>query len=372
MTGMDWKRWVVRNAARLEGRLDRTRNRVGRAVRPNRVARVVPYRGFGTPGAVHVRGRVLYGEPPPPSTPQDRWWQNLANAYRRLESDEVPGARVRIGFGDAHVEVEADEEGHFRAILPGGGASTAERYWHQAWIELLHPRGRGARAWIAIPSAPEFGVISDLDDTVINSGVRKVIRLVLEVLFGNAHSRIPFPGVGAFYRALHAGGRNPIFYVSSSPWNLYDVLSQFFELHRIPEGPMDLRDWGLSADELLPTRHSAHKRDSIDRILAAYPDIPFLLVGDSGQEDPEIYRDVVRDHPDRVLGIYIRNVTPEPARQEAVQRLAEEVAAHDVDLVLADDTLTAARHAAARGWIDPEAIDDVCRDRDREEADFPG
>ncbi len=366
---MDWQRWVARAAARIEDRVDRARAGLGKP-RPGRVARVVPYRGYGSPTEVHVRGRVLYGEPPPASTPDDRWWRNLASAYRRLEFDEVPAARLRVRFLDAYVEVTADGEGHFRAVLPVSGP-LPEGYWHEAGIELTEPDGRAARAPIAVPVRPEFGVISDLDDTVLDSGVRKVIRLVIEVLFGNAHSRIPFPGVGAFYRALHRD-RNPIFYVSSSPWNLYDVLTQFLQLHRIPLGPMELRDWGLSADELLPTRHGDHKRESIDGIMGAYPHLPFLLVGDSGQEDPEIYRDVVHDHPERVLGIYIRNVSPERARRDAVHRLAEEVAAHAVDLVLADDTLTAARHAARRGWIDPSAIDDVARDRVREETEFPG
>src|SRR5690606_438380 len=105
------------------------------------------------------------------------------------------------------------------------------------------------------------------------------------VLFGNVHTRIPFAGVGAFYRALHTGGgrMNPLFYVSSSPWNLYDVLSEFLHLHEIPAGPMELRDWGLAGDEILPVGHRAHKRVAIDHILARYPELPFILVGDSGQ-----------------------------------------------------------------------------------------
>jgi phosphatidate phosphatase APP1 len=368
---MDWQRWVARTATRIEKQVDRGKVRLSRKLRPNRAVRVVPYRGFGGPAGVRVRGRILYGSPPRPSSPEDRWWQNLANAYRRLESDEVPGARVRVRFLGAETEVVADDEGHFHASLPAGAALSAGGYWHEAEIELVDPPGRGARAPIAVPRDPTFGVISDLDDTVLQTGVRKVIRMALEVLFGNAHSRIPFPGVGAFYRALHTG-TNPIFYVSSSPWNLYDVLSQFLELHRIPAGPMELRDWGLSADEILPTRHGAHKRESIESILRAFPTLSFLLVGDSGQADPEIYRDIVHDHPDRILGIYIRNVSPEPARRDAVHLLAEEVAAHDVDLVLADDTLTAARHAARRGWIESDDIDAVARDRAREETDFPG
>jgi phosphatidate phosphatase APP1 len=185
-----------------------------------------------------------------------------------------------------------------------------------------------------------------------------------EVLFGNAHTRIPFPGVGAFYRALHDGG-NPLFYVSSSPWNLYDVLSQFLHLHRIPAGPMDLRDWGIASSGSIGGHHG-HKRAAIDRILATYPRLPFILVGDSGQEDPEIYRSVVHDHPERVLAIYIRSVVPDRARIDAVEVLGQELADHGIDLVLAHDTVDAARHAAARGWIPAAAVESVAVDRARE------
>ena len=69
--------------------------------------------------------------------------------------------------------------------------------------------------------------------------------------------RLPFPGVAAFLRALYAGAgggeRNPLFYVSSSPWNIYDLLSEFFSLNDIPIGPvLFLRDWGLTDVELVP------------------------------------------------------------------------------------------------------------------------
>src|SRR5205085_9087259 len=85
-----------------------------------------------------------------------------------------------------------------------------------------------------------FGVISDLDDTVIQSRVANFLQAVRTVMLGNARTRLPFPGVAAFYDALEKGkdGKrsNPIFYVSSSPWNLHDLISEFIRLQEIPEG----------------------------------------------------------------------------------------------------------------------------------------
>lgn len=364
---MDWQ-VVGRVAARVGHRASDGKRKLTDRIHGDRPAWVVGYRGYGTPELVHVRGRVLLGEPLAPATADDRWWINLANAYRRLDTHEVAGARVHVQFEEASAHATADDEGYFRADLRPPRPSPRSAFWREARVELVDPPGRGTTVPVAIPGAPRFGVISDLDDTVLKTDVRSIVRMGREVLFGNAHTRIPFPGVGAFYRALHAGV-NPLFYVSSSPWNLYDLLSQFLNLHRIPVGPMDLRVWDLTGARGLPTRgHHGHKREAIDRILASYPDLGFILVGDSGQQDPEIYRGVVHDHPNRVLAIYIRSVVPEPGRIGAIEALGRELAEHDIDLLLAHDTLEAARHAAERGWVPPEATEDVARDRAREEA----
>ena len=369
---MDWKRLVLGIAAEAEKGVDRVRHGVDRVLGRERPVRIVPYRGYGNTDAVRVRGRVLHGAPPPPATPDDRWWANLKAAMLRLESDEVPGARVRVAFAGDEVEVRSDEEGHFVADLRPSEPLDTDRLWHEATVELLDAPGGLTGAPVAIPRASRFGVISDLDDTVLRTDARNTVRMVREVLFGNVHTRIPFPGVGAFYRALHAapdGGHNPIFYVSSSPWNLYDLLAEFLRLPEVPAGPMQLRDWGLSGSELLPTGHRDHKRKAMDEIMDAYPDLPFILVGDSGQEDPEIYRDVIHDRPGQVLAVYIRSVVPEPMRIREVADLATEVAEAHAErengpaLVLVEDTMEAARHAADRGWLDAARLDDVGRQR---------
>ena len=83
------------------------------------------------------------------------------------------------------------------------------------------------------------------------------------------------------------------------------------------------------------TRHANHKLDKIELILGFYPDMQFVLIGDSGEQDPEIYAEVVRRHPKSVRMIYIRNVNPDPSRIDALDRLIEEVSATGIQLVLA-------------------------------------
>jgi phosphatidate phosphatase APP1 len=142
---------------------------------------------------------------------------------------------------------------------------------------------------------------------------------------------------------------------------LYDVLVEFFDLNDIPAGPLLLRDWGVNAKELLPTSHGSHKRDAIQQILDTYPELLFLLIGDSGQEDPEIYADIVRRNPGRVQAIYIRDVSHDASRDNQVQKLAGLLAAEGHSLQLVADTVTAARHAAAQGFIAGDAVRNVAR-----------
>jgi phosphatidate phosphatase APP1 len=117
-----------------------------------------------------------------------------------------------------------------------------------------------------------------------------------------------------------------------------------------------LRDWGINEQTVLVPGHRRHKLGHIRQILDCYPDLPFLLIGDSGQEDPEIYKDVIAEYPGRINAAYIRNVSPSPLRRASIEALTEQVRAEGSSLILADDTLAAARHAHEHGWIADEAF----------------
>jgi phosphatidate phosphatase APP1 len=360
----------------LEGRVDAAMSR--RADRKGRRDPLIihAYRAYGTDTRVRVRGRVLEDEGIPAAGERDSAWRNVLSALRRFESDEVPGARVRVRFAGATQELVTDAEGYFDTWVAPREALHADKLWHNAAIELLAPRDPVHASPTAVgrvlvpPATAQLGVISDLDDTVVQTGATDARALLRSVFLANARTRLPFPGVATLYRALQdgAGGsqNNPVFYVSSSPWNLYDVLSEFLARREIPEGPIMLRDWGLSESELLPTSHGSHKVEAIRSIVELYPTLPFVLIGDSGQEDPEIYREIVARYPSRILAIYIRNVTPDPARAERIRALAREVSDARSELVLAADTSDVAAHALDRGWIDGAALARVLADVRRE------
>jgi phosphatidate phosphatase APP1 len=339
------------------------------------------YRSFGSAQRVLVRGRAMENEGITAATDTDSLWRNLVNSYRRIEADPLPNALVRATVGGATVEVTADDEGFFSQWIDLPAPVSARDGWVPVTLELVAPALPGvkveseAQVLLAPPSA-RFITISDMDDTVLQSHVTSLVQAFRTVLLGNARTRLPFPGVAAFYRALHAGvsgaEQNPIFYVSSSPWNLYDLLVDFLEHQGIPAGPLTLRDWDLDRSALGSGRLHRYKDVAIREIMGAYPELPVILVGDSSQQDPEIYRDVVREFPERVLAIYIRDVKRTEERRSAIASLVAEVQAQKSVLVLADDTVAAARHAAEQGFIHRDSLAEISGEKRMDEATTPG
>ena len=363
-----WLSALARLADAVESGADLLHHGVRSRVAGARVLRVAAYRTYGTPRRFHVLGRVLRDAPAGASEADATRWANLLATYKRFETEEIPGARVRVSVAGVTREASSDRDGYFDlAIEPPEPVGPGN---HDVVVELLEPRGAEpviGRTVVQVPApTARFGIVSDIDDTVIRTDVKELARMARSVLMGNAHTRLPFPGVAAFYRALRDGpdGKcsNPLFYVSSSPWNLYEMLEELFTLRGLPAGPFLLRDWGLSPSGSGGGGHAAHKGAHIRRLFETYPQLPFVLIGDSGQEDPEIYAQVIRDHPGRVLAAYIRSVDRAPARIAALAALRDELHKEGATLVVADDTLSAARHAAEKGWILPAAADDVARD----------
>ena len=364
---MAW-RWRAITAARdLEDWIDATRFDVKRRYGLLERFEILPYRGHGTDRQLFLRGRVLEEKGISRSMHDDTLWENLRNMARRFASDEIAGARVRATFGDSEARAVADEEGFFDIALNLPAPPDDARSWHPVEVELLHPDSPGGGAvrstgHVLVPGRARFAVISDLDDTVVHSSATNVMKMAWIVVRNNAHTRLPFPGVSAFYEALRRGvddgTENPIFYVSSSPWNIYDLLEDFLDVHGLPAGPLFLKDWS-------PTtlgKHHDHKLGIIRTLLATYPDLPFVLIGDSGEEDPEIYRQAVVEHPGRIEAVFIRDVTSE-ARDAEVREIAAEVNRMGTAMFAVADSATAAEHAASLGLIPPDAPEWVREER---------
>ena len=327
-----------------------------------------PYMGYATHDKIYLRGRVMDNEGIPQATESDSWLRNLLSLYRRFETDEIPDAVISVTFDHYILQVKTGEEGYFEVDIPLEKPLPPDQRQWTVDLELvsvprqkLHSPVRAVGAVIAPANHAQFGVISDLDDTVLQSDVLDRVRLLRNTLFENARTRLPFTGVSGFYRALQVGDEtvyNPIFYVSSSPWNLYDVIVEFLDVQNIPAGPVFLQDFGISSSKFITTEHDDHKLHYIRQLLRDYPEMPFILIGDSGQRDPEIYHAIVDEFPERILAVYIRDVTLD-VRDAEIAELAEATAKANVDLLLVPDTLAAAQHACNNNWVSEAGLKEV-------------
>lgn len=364
---------------RAVGRVKKVRRHAKRRLGMFGPLQIIPFRGYGTASRLFVSGRVVeakgvvaaVGDHTEALARRDHGdpssaWTNFRATMRRFRSDEVPGTRLALRYGRMEVETTTDAEGYFDVTLEL--SRPVEHGWHEVQVEVLSSpigdEGTVSTAEVLVPPEDaEFGVISDLDDTVLETKVLHRLQMIRIVLFHDAKGRMPFPGVGAFYRALKLGsdGRrsNPIFYVSKSPWNLYDLFDAFFALNDIPRGPIFLRDLSFLEG---PSRALGAGQDKLTRIrklLATYPRMAFVLVGDSGQKDPEIYRQVALEHPGRIKAIYIRDVTARRSRDRVVHDIADQLREAGVPTVLSEDTHDAAAHAARAGLICGQVLNEI-------------
>jgi phosphatidate phosphatase APP1 len=287
------------------------------------------------------------------STDADSTLRNLLNTYRRVDSDPAAFAQLSIEYQDVTSAMKADDEGFFNDWIESPRARTDHDEWAPYDASLIAPRPAGtdpvktSGEVLIPPASARLCIISDIDDTVIQSRVSNFLQAARTVMLGNARTRLPFPGVSAFYEALRNGASgeemNPVFYVSSSPWNIYDVITEFMDLQKMPKGPLLHRDWDIGFSALSSARHFEHKGVAISNIMRLYPDLKFILIGDSSQQDPEIYRQTVKDFPRRVAAIYIRDVNHDAVRSAAIAKLADEVVTAHSALVLCEHTLDAAK-----------------------------
>lgn len=360
---------------RLDALWDAASRRVRRPLGLVGPPRLLPYRGFGSPEGVLVKARVVENRFAPPLEGQKGLLASAVASYKRYATRELPGVAVRATWNGRTWRGVTDEEGFLDLWVEP--PEDAGHGWHEVRLEVEGASGEGARAdapvLLAGPEAA-FGVISDIDDTVIATGVKNVLTRAWALFLTDHRVRLPFEGVAAFYGALRQGRAdravNPLVYISSSPWNLYEHLDAFMKANGIPFGPILLRDWGLSRAGFAPGGGHGHKLTKIREVLAAWPRLPFVLIGDSGQEDAEHYARIVREHPGRIRAVYIRKVAQRRGRDAQLERLGAEIAAAGSALVTVATTEEAARDAAARGLVRPAEVGVVHEEREAElEAD---
>ena len=375
----DWRTVLGAITDDIEGHFDHLKHGLLARFQPEYPVQILPYMGYGTAQRIFIKGRVLADKGITRAEENDTVWENLLNMYRRFESDEIPGARLRAMVAGVEVELIADDEGYFERAIDLETPLPDHQRWHEVQYQLLEiPNAetlkevvRATGKVLIPPSDAQFGVISDLDDTVMQTDVLNYLKMARNVFLHNAHTRLPFEGVAAFYRALQtgtAGTWNPIFYLSKSPWNIYDLLVDFFDVRDIPPGPLLLTDLGFSDEQFFTPTSRDHKLTHIQNLLETYSHLPFILIGDSGQHDPEVYVEAAELNPGRIPAIYIRDVTGD-LRDSAVRAMIEKAETAGADLLLVEDTAAAQVHTLASGFINAEALPEINSERAEDKKD---
>jgi phosphatidate phosphatase APP1 len=317
---------------------------------------IMPYRGYANRNRLFLKGRVLENESIFEGKSESEI-RTLINNFKRFESDELPDAMVRVKINGQTFETITDDEGYFTIDRPWESPLKGdENRWLKARCELTDlPEGNISptfcEADIFLPSKDaSFGVITDVDDTVLQTHVtsRFKLKMLYATFFQDAHQRLPMEGVVELFQALERGAdgerENPIFYVSNSPWNIYDLLAEFMAVQKLPKGPILLRDYGIRPKG----DFSGHKIESISHILNTYPELPFIMLGDTASKDADFYIELANKFPNRIPAIYIRQ-TRDNRNARRIAKLIE--AQSEIDTVLVHTTKEIFEHARSKGFL---------------------
>ncbi len=306
--------------------LDTTRSK--RRGDPERIT-VEPYLAHGSRDLVIARGRVFEDGPIAPAVEVEPVVDRLRRSVRRFVTNELADIEIEATLGEAIGRSVTDAEGYYAIELVEPGL-TDDRLLHDMEISVVGHSDAQVSIGTARAHVPTSGaqriVISDIDDTVLATGATRTLRMLATTLVGSALTRRSFSGTPQLYEgfARGAGGENNAFvYVSSSPWNLHGFLEAFLHHTGLPVGPLFLRDFGVDEDKFISGTHGDHKQTTIESLLALH-DQPFVLIGDTGQHDPEIYRALALSSPGRIDGIFLRHVSDE-IRSSEVESLFGDV-----------------------------------------------
>lgn len=317
---------------------------------------IFPYYGYGTSDKAYLYGRILEKERfiHNDEKEENNFWINLRKVWKRYESDEVPGVDIEAEFNGSKASTTSDGEGYFSLVFEDFGGSDLKDGWHEVNLRITHlpfdiehEEEATGEILISRQSEQDFGIISDVDDTIIKSHAMNPLQKFKTMLTKDAETRLPFDGVEKLYEQLIDDHRNPLFFISGSSYNIYDMLTAFCRNNDIPQAPFLLRTLGLNAQQWIKQDTKPYKKEHINEILRVFDKLSFICIGDSGQQDPEIYTEVHRKNPGRIKAIYIRHVHTDERKRE-LEKMAEDI---DIPFLVMMDSKDALEHARGMDWL---------------------
>lgn len=314
------------------------------------------YHGYGHTHNCVVYGHVLEGKRLIRRRYTRNIFYNIIHLIRSFMVKPIAGVSVHLNWQKQVLTAVTATDGFFK--FEWASNSEIPAGWHPVKVNLMDAGGAvicTGEGSFFVPHSTQYAFISDIDDTVLVSH-SATMRKRLRVLFTkNPRTRKAFADVVKHYQLLaysHTSPTtpNPFFYVSSSEWNLYEDLKEFFRHNGLPEGVFllnEIKRW-YQLFKTGKTKHSG-KLIRVARILQAFPKQQFVLLGDNSQGDPEIYAAVANKYPGNIAAIYIRNISM--VNEERAREWLSSVTNKAIHTLLFEDNTEAIEHSRLVGLI---------------------
>ena len=274
------------------------------------------YRGYVNDEEIIVFGHVFRSRAPGSFALETTGLRHAWSVVRMFRLDPVANAAVTFVFRDWEVTTKTAQDGYFRFNLPY--TASLESGWHPYGVRCQVGDTRVEEAGELLkPYDSKLGIISDIDDTFLISYSNRVLKKLYVMLFRNVNRRKIFDEVVDHYKALSSAGQdspkasNAFFFVSSSEWNLYSLITRFAQLHELPKAVIKLKKIKTSLLDFFASGRGNHdhKFIKIKDIMTFYPQLTYVLLGDDSQQDPYLYERVCKQFPRNVRAIYIRQTS---------------------------------------------------------------
>jgi len=293
---------------------------------------IIAFQTYGTANHLYLRGRAIEDESI--NLEQKGLFALFVNSWKRFETDEIKNTALKVTLPDGVIlKTTTDNHGYFiiDEKIEGLSALTNEEDWLSVQLSYdddsikrhIQNDNRFPGELLVPSKTSDFGVISDIDDTIIHTGVVSTLKwkVLINSIFKNAASRIPLEGAAN--------------------------LEFFLKQHNFPKGPILLRSF-KDIFKKKPLGDKPQKQKEILNILETYPHLKFILIGDCGEYDADIYLDIAEKFQSQILAIYLRSVSHKK-KMHRISELFKNYKTIPVLLVKTSDQ--AVKHAKAHGFI---------------------
>ncbi|EAR25449.1 hypothetical protein A20C1_04261 [marine actinobacterium PHSC20C1] len=289
---------ILHRAARIEDTFHRWRERRGR--KRGLTTTIIPYSSYGAPDWARVVCRVVLTR----GTEASKKRAEKVRGWRSFFSIPVNDEVVTVTIGGTEVQLSPSRGG----VIDEQVDVTLAPGWQTATIGSAGSDPTIAHIFVVDPQA-SFGIISDVDDTVMVTALPRPLLAAWNTFVLDEHARRPVAGMAVLYdRLARANPLAPVVYLSTGAWNVAPTLTRFLRRNLYPRGAMLLTDWGPTHDRWFRSG-ADHKRDNLRRLATEFPNIKWLLIGDDGQHDEEIYGEFAASHPNNVSAVAIRQLS---------------------------------------------------------------